>query len=142
MINIWTVILLTFFMQDLTPTKADPSLFVTITDFPNDKGVVRVLLFKNADGFPDQPEKAFQSASVEIINQRALATFENLPKGNYALSVFHDSENTGELRTNIFGAPKDAYGFSNNVVGTLGPPSFEKAAIQVDKDVELSINLR
>ncbi|MFM7430954.1 MAG: DUF2141 domain-containing protein [Flammeovirgaceae bacterium] len=29
------------------------------------------------------------------------------------------------------GIPKEGYGFSNNVMGTMGPPSFEKAKFKL-----------
>ncbi len=142
MINLWAAFILAIFIQNLISTTNNSSILLTIDNIPHDKGVIRVLLFNDEDGFPDQPEKAFQSASLEINNKRAVATFEDLPNGIFAISVFHDSENTGKLRTNVFGIPKDGYGFSNNVVGTFGPPSFRKAAIQVDNDVMVNINLR
>lgn len=109
----------------------DNQLVLNITNIKNSQGVIRILLFKDEKGFPDKPENAFQSASVKIVNNKATVTFENIPKGTYALSVFHDSLNTGKLRTNSFGIPKDGYGFSNNAMGTFGPPSFEKAAFAV-----------
>jgi len=64
-------------------------------------------------------------------NWKRPITLDNHPEGTYALSVFHDSQNTGKLRTNAFGVPRDGYGFSNNATGTFGPPSFEKASFKV-----------
>jgi len=34
----------------------------------------------------------------------------------------------------VFGAPQEAFGFSNNVRGTLGPPDFEEAAFTLESD--------
>jgi uncharacterized protein (DUF2141 family) len=114
-----------FFEQDSN------SLTLTVTNVKNEHGVVRVLLFKGESGFPDDPVKAIKSASVKISGNKAVTVFENIPEGTYALSVFHDSQNTGKLRTNAFGIPRDGYGFSNNAMGTFGPPSFAKAAFKV-----------
>jgi uncharacterized protein (DUF2141 family) len=110
--------------------KAD--LTLTVTEVKSTEGVVRVLLFKSADGFPDEPEKALKSASVKIQGNKAVVTFDDIPEGTYAISVFHDSRNVGKLRTNALGIPRDGYGFSNNASATFGPPSFEKAAFKVD----------
>lgn len=117
-------------------------LVLNITNIKNSQGVIRVLLFKDGKGFPDTPENAFQSANVKIVKGKSTVTFENIPNGFYAISVFHDSMNTGKLRTNSFGIPKDGYGFSNNAMGTFGPPSFEKAAFEVSsgsKSVEIQL---
>jgi uncharacterized protein (DUF2141 family) len=35
------------------------------------------------------------------------------------------------MNTSALGLPKEGYGFSNNVMGLFGPPSFSKAAVLV-----------
>jgi uncharacterized protein (DUF2141 family) len=123
--------------------QGSAKLTLTVNKVKNDKGVVRVLLFDKAAGFPDDVENAVKNASVKITGDKAVITFDNLSAGTYALSVFHDSENTGKLRTNAFGIPRDGYGFSNNASGTFGPPSFEKAAFKVNAgDNKVSIDLK
>lgn len=123
--------------------QGSAKLTLTVNKVKNDKGVVRVLLFDNAAGFPDDVENAVKNASVKITGDKAVITFDNLSAGTYALSVFHDSENTGKLRTNAFGIPRDGYGFSNNASGTFGPPSFQKAAFKVNAgDNKVSIELK
>jgi len=58
--------------------------------------------------------------------------FNDLAPGNYAASVFHDVNKNGELDTNWIGIPKEAYGFSNNARGTMGPPDYEDCVFQVN----------
>lgn len=137
---LFSVILMLFAM---TFPQANNSLTLTVNKVKNDKGVVRVLLFKGETGFPDMPEKAFKSASIKIEGNKAIINFENIPEGTYALSVFHDSQNTGKLRTNALGIPRDGYGFSNDAMGTFGPPTFEKASFKVATGKNnVQINLR
>jgi uncharacterized protein (DUF2141 family) len=112
-------------------SKEENTLQLTVNKIKNNEGVVRVLLFKGSEGFPDELDKAHSNASIKIQNGKAIITFEGLAEGDYALSVFHDSQNTGKLRTNAFGVPRDGYGFSNNATGTFGPPSFDKASFKV-----------
>ena len=47
------------------------------------------------------------------------------------------------MDTNLFGAPKENYGFSKNVFGTFGPPDFEDVSFTVKngKVANLTINL-
>lgn len=107
------------------------SLTLTIQNIPEQRGVVRILLFNQAAGFPDDVEKSYKQANVKATGKSVQVVFEDLPKGQYALSVFHDVMETGKLRTNALGIPKDGYGFSNNATGSFGPPSFSKASFSV-----------
>ncbi|MFD2203208.1 DUF2141 domain-containing protein [Shivajiella indica] len=138
-----TIFLFLFLVGVLFTDQSSANLTLTVNKVKNDKGVVRVLLFDKSAGFPDVVENAVRNASVDIKGDKAVITFNNLPAGTYALSVFHDSENTGKLRTNAFGIPRDGYGFSNNASGTFGPPSFEKAAFKVNAgENKVSIDLK
>jgi len=107
------------------------SLTLTIQNIPEQRGVVRILLFNQAAGFPDDVEKSYKQANVKATGKSVQVVFEDLPKGQYALSVFHDVMETGKIRTNALGIPKDGYGFSNNATGSFGPPSFSKASFSV-----------
>ncbi|WP_201341512.1 DUF2141 domain-containing protein [Abyssogena phaseoliformis symbiont] len=57
----------------------------------------------------------------------------------YALSIFHDEDNN-TLGTNFFGAPNEGYGFSNNVIGNFGKPTFSEASFVINDNKE-TINL-
>jgi uncharacterized protein (DUF2141 family) len=37
--------------------------------------------------------------------------FSDIKPGNYAIAVIHDENRNGELDTNMFGIPKEGYGF-------------------------------
>jgi uncharacterized protein (DUF2141 family) len=55
-----------------------------------------------------------------------------LPReGAYAIGLFHDADDDGELDRGVFGVPTEGYGFSRNVGGGLSAPSFASAALQV-----------
>lgn len=109
----------------------------------SNNGVIRVLIFNKEDGFPEEPNKAIKALSLPVSNLSAKVTIENLPSGNYAISVFHDEDSNGQIRKNNFGFPLDRYGFSNNPTLYFGPPSFSKCAVQVkNSPVKVEINLR
>ncbi len=125
-------------------SQVQSELEIVISNTKNDQGVVQVLLFESSDGFPDAPEKAYKSFQAEIKNNQAKISLSAIPKGEYAISAFHDTDGDGKMRTGIFGVPKDRYGFSNDAKGRMGPPSFEDASFKVfgDKKEEVRINLR
>ena len=68
--------------------------------------------------------------------------FENIPQGSYAVSVMHDENQNDKLDSNMMGIPKEGYGFSNDAVGTFGPPSFEKAKFQLVGSQKIVVTMR
>jgi hypothetical protein len=49
------------------------------------------------------------------------------------VAVFHDENMNGQLDKNMFGIPKEGYGFSNNPKKSIGPPKFADAKFQLDQ---------
>ena len=62
--------------------------------------------------------------------------------GRYALFAMHDANANGDLDLNFLGIPIESYGFSNDAKGTVGPPSFDAAAVEVKGDVPARIVIR
>jgi uncharacterized protein (DUF2141 family) len=71
--------------------------------------------------------------------------FENLKPGKYAVSVLHDANKNKDLDKNKLGLPREGFGFSNNVTGAMGPPSFQRAIIDLSpemKDLDIGIKMK
>lgn len=114
-----------------------------INDTKENTGVIRVLVFNQAEGFPEEPKKAFKALSIPVKNSSAQTTISGLPPGEYAVSVFHDEDADGIFKKNAVGLPIDSYGFSNNPTLFFGPPSFSKCKIKVsDKAILVEIILK
>jgi uncharacterized protein (DUF2141 family) len=62
-------------------------------------------------------------------NNRKDASFEfsDIKPGKYAIAVIHDENCNGKLDTNMFGIPKEGYGFSSGAEVTMSAPSFSDA---------------
>jgi len=103
------------------------TLTVNITGFKNSQGEASVALFNRADAFPKSLDKAVKVVFVGIKNNKASASFENLPAGQYAISVFHDENNNKKIDSNLFGIPKEGVGASNGAKGHFGPPKYKDA---------------
>ncbi|WP_151999908.1 MULTISPECIES: DUF2141 domain-containing protein [unclassified Imperialibacter] len=112
-------------------------LVVKVTNLGDLKGQVMVGLFDKEDNFLKEPIKGV-SAKVTAEGQEVV--FENLPYGEYAVSVIHDENENGELDTFLV-IPTEPYGFSNNVMGKFGPPSFEQTKISFKNDTSIEIKL-
>ena len=59
----------------------------------------------------------------------------------YAIGIFVDKNYNNKMDRNLFGVPKEQFGFSNNAKGNFGPPSFKDASFVVSGDINLDINL-
>jgi uncharacterized protein (DUF2141 family) len=61
----------------------------------------------------------------------AVATFENVPAGRYAVGAFQDVDSDGRLGFGPMGPPSEPWGYSRGARGEYGPPSFSDAAVTV-----------
>jgi uncharacterized protein (DUF2141 family) len=121
-------------------TFAQGKIQVTVSNIQPLKGAIRVGLFNNEDDFPD---RAIAGKIEKVFSDKVIVTFEGLTAGDYAVSVFHDENENEKLDTNFMGIPKEGFGFGNNVMGTFGPPPFQKAKVKVDGNtVVQEISLR
>ena len=85
----------------------------------------------------------FHEAIVKVQTMGELHTKIRLPFGKYAISIFHDVNDNEELDANFIGIPKEPYGFSNNPKSSFGPPGFDAAAFEFEKDgFEIEIILK
>ena len=122
----------------LLPAQTEgSSLQLYITEASNDQGMIRVLIFSQATGFPDNPTKAIKSYSLPPKNGAVSISVAGLPPGSYAVAVIHDKDGNGKLSTNVIGYPTERFGFSNNPKVYFSPPSFDKAAIPLGKTPQI-----
>ena len=108
------------------------TITVAVKKLRNNNGKVGAALFSSAEGFPKNAAKAFRAVSAPIKKKRAKIVFDNVPYGTYAIACVHDENENGKMDYNIVGLPKEGYGFSNDAMGMLGPPSFKAAKITLD----------
>lgn len=114
-----------------TDTGPRATLVVSLMGMRNDGGTVRCTLFSSRDGFPADAGRAVARAEGTPRSGRSTCRFEDLAPGAYAVSVHHDEDGDGVFDTGIFGIPLEGVGASRDAHGTMGPPSFEDARIEV-----------
>ncbi len=107
------------------------SLEVIVTNIREVKGSIRASVFNEKSSFL---KKEYQGKVAKVNGESMTLSFENLPAGEYALSVIHDENENGELDSNFMGIPKEGFGFGNNALGRFGPPDFEKTVVKVTKE--------
>lgn len=97
----------------------------------NSWGQVVVAVYRNPKGWPSEDAAAYRTAVLSIQNKMASCIFSDLPAGAYAVAAYHDANRNRKLDTNFLGMPLEAYGFSQGARGTMGPPDFKAAVLQV-----------
>src|SRR5262245_14546357 len=108
------------------------TIVVTITGFRNASGHARVALFNRETGFPDAESAAFRRIVARIDRDLVAVRFNDVPFGEYAVSMYHDANDDAKLNKGRFGVPKEGYGVSNNVVHAMRAPTFEEARFRFD----------
>jgi uncharacterized protein (DUF2141 family) len=107
-------------------------LDIEILELRNNNGNIMLQLF-------DSTQKVLTQTKCIIKDNKSSFSVPNLTLGKYAVRYYHDENMNGKMETNRVGKPTEGYGFSNNVIGKLGPPPFEKWIFEVsgDKKIEL-----
>lgn len=98
-------------------------------------GDIYCSLYDSPEGFPKKHENAYSNKKIRVEKLDSVyITFEDIPYGNFAISFYYDENLNGKMDYNIVGIPKEGYGFSNNIVPKLAPPSFEETSFEFDSD--------
>lgn len=103
-------------------------------------GQMCLAVYGSEDDYKDSKNQVWadcipvNASSLELI-------IEDLPKGTYMISIFHDMDSNEELNTNWIGMPKEPFGFSKDAKGKMGPPKFEDASFELNGDMETTIHL-
>jgi uncharacterized protein (DUF2141 family) len=107
------------------------TLTVHVDGLDSSDGTVRIELTTEETYDTDGHVRA---ATLPIQKKQARWTVTDLPHGTYAVRLYHDEDDDGELDTNLVGVPQEAFGFSNDARGRMGPPDFQRAAFVLDTD--------
>lgn len=109
--------------------EEEHQLIVKVENIKKIKGSIKIALYNQEKEFLSNDvvmsgDKAVKESSVEFV-------FKDVPKGVYAISLFHDENGNDEFDTNLFGIPTEPYAFSNNAKGMFGPPSFDECSFTI-----------
>lgn len=130
-----------FFLFGTFLLNAQNSIEIEIRNFENNKGQTLVGLYNSENSFMN---KGYKRNAVKISNKKAVLTFDDLPDGNYAITVVHDEDGNEDLSTNFLGIPKEGIGTSNDAPARFGPPKWKDAMFEVKngQTLKMKINLK
>lgn len=106
-------------------------------------GPVSCSLFNSADGFPGASPIVGGNVTQPAADSVS-CVFPSLPSGTFAVVVIQDENANGQLDSNVFGAPTEGYGVTNNVIPATSAPTFEDSKFDLDgqTDVTLAVQLK
>jgi uncharacterized protein (DUF2141 family) len=102
-----------------------PSLDINVSNVQINQGKVIVEIYQNSESWLDRP---FREATLPTDAEAITASFQ-VPLGKYAIAIYQDTDDDGEMDSNFLGIPKEPIGFGNNYK-PFGKPKFESAAIE------------
>lgn len=125
-----------------TPSTETYSLKVEVKNLRNGKGVVQFALYNKDGSIPDEEfDKYYKKLQSKIVNGTASITFNNIPKGKYAVNILHD-ENKNGIIDKGFILPIEGIGFSNfQSIGLTNRPNFSKASFEVTGNKSISVKV-
>ncbi|MFP2996679.1 DUF2141 domain-containing protein [Spongiivirga sp. MCCC 1A20706] len=120
-------------MTSLSFAQEQGTIMVTVSNASSDEGKILVGLYKSEDSFL---KKTFKGTSAKTVDGKCEVLFENIPFGEYAVSIFHDENDNNRLDTNFMGIPKEDNACSNQAKGFMGPPKYKDAKFTLDNNLK------
>lgn len=112
-------------------SSAQIILTIEINNLSNSKGKVLLEVY-------DGDKNVITGVKGSIENNSCSIVIKNLKPRKYAFRYFHDENYNDKLDTNWIGIPNEGFGFSNNAIGTFGPPAFEKWIFELEADKKIN----
>jgi uncharacterized protein (DUF2141 family) len=116
-------------------------LTVDVENVRNAQGVVGVLVFNTAQGWPEKFSAALRAEATAAHTGVVEITIPDLPAGDYAVVALHDENANQQLDRNWLGIPVEQWGMSNNPPYRFAAPSFEAARFRLEQDLRIRIML-
>lgn len=118
----------------------NPKLTIKISNIEKIKGEIKVGVFNTDTNFLKEGY-AIKNYAIKVENNTAILTITDLPKGEYAVTMYHDQNSDNECNRNFIGIPKEPYGFSNNIKPKMSAPKYKDCKFSFTDNKTLNIKL-
>ena len=110
------------------------TLDVHIENIQRAKGQVCVAVFADDAGFQSEKTIWEMKYAKKLVTKGNLDITIPLQAGKYGLSVLDDENLSGKMEYNLFGIPREGFGFSNYYHRGFCKPAFDDFSFVVEKD--------
>ena len=135
---IFTLTICVFFHLTLSAQTA--ILNIKITNIQPLSGKVMVALFNSKETYFNI-DQMYAGREIPADSSIVTCVFQDIPNGTYAITIYHDADENGEMNRSWIGMPKEGYAFSNNFTSAIRPASFNDAAFLLQGDTTLEIKM-
>jgi uncharacterized protein (DUF2141 family) len=119
--------------DDPNDPAARNTLTLEITGIKEATGKMACALFWQNKGFPRKHRRALRRTWVDVKGDTVKCVFRRTGLGEYAASVFLDTNGDGKLDTNAVGGAKEPWGVSQNAKSKrFGPPLYKDAKFKYE----------
>lgn len=138
--------LLLLLLLFMTPIQGEENfaLKLEISNIKEPRGSIRMAVFDDPRAFKEMDFDNAHLEKVIKISQRGTRTYilRDLPKGVYAIMLYHDENNNNELETGLFDRPLEYFGFSLNPKIKPRQPYWEECAFYLNQNGLMPIKLK
>ena len=107
-----------------TITIQAQNITLNITGIKSAKGQMVVSVFKDNQTFKDEKPATKLQFSKAAITNGTLTVSITLEPGTYGIALMDDENSNGKMEKNMFGIPKEGFGFSNFYLSGMSRPVF------------------
>lgn len=118
----------------------NPEITINISNIQENAGTIEVGVYDTGENFLESGH-TYKTYSIPVKNNKASLLIEDLPAGNYAISLYHDENSDGKCNRNFIGIPKEPYAFSNNFKPKFSKPSFKDCVFELTENINMEIEL-
>ena len=107
-------------------------------------GTAFIAIYNNSLDFNsgDESKNRITYALKENVKKGSFSKVVMVEEGTYGVKIYIDKNNNNKFDFNIIGIPKEQFGFSNDAISLLGPPSFKNASFDVSDNKTIYIKMK
>ncbi|MEO0339347.1 MAG: DUF2141 domain-containing protein [Bacteroidota bacterium] len=129
--------LVSFILLSFTPHSSDiGTLQISVENIKVAEGMIWVGLYRSEEDFLIKEKAILVGINVEKEGQMKI-TMPNLDYGEYAMAIFHDLNNNGEMDRNLVGIPSEPFAFSQKLKSKFKIPKFEDVKFTFEQDQQV-----
>ena len=117
-----------FLLGMSTPSVGIMELAVNHLEY--DYGTLWIGVYESEDTFLDRSKADLHAIKVRDLKSKKIY-LNNLAYGDYAVAVFHDLNDNGEMDFNWMGVPQEPFAFSRPVASKWRLPKFSEVKVGV-----------
>ncbi len=124
-------------VQALPPAWSEAPLMtrtvrVKVDNVTSAQGTIWVGVYESPDDFLDRDKARLVAVRVNTTGSAMIDISGMVVGKEYALGIFHDLNDNGELDTNWLGLPAEPWGFSGRLRSLFRLPRFQEVAFRVE----------